>query len=174
MRRFHAVLLCAGLGGCAMTPAMETDSRFAALDEKIATDAVAQLVRLYPPAKTQFNFRQFNFANSTGAGFGQLLIAKLRAKGYAITETAPPPARAVLPVDLFGAVFTSRSADTKMEEPSDPVKNPEGIELGYFLDHGRSADFSRITIKIGNSMLARAYLSDNGSIAPAGAWSYKE
>ena len=54
MRILLITLLCACLGACAFQP-LTRDNPFAALDEKIATDTVNQLARLYPPAKTQFN-----------------------------------------------------------------------------------------------------------------------
>jgi hypothetical protein len=48
MRILLITLLCACLGACAFQP-LTRDNPFAALDEKIATDTVNQLARLYPP-----------------------------------------------------------------------------------------------------------------------------
>ena len=171
MRTLLMMLLCVNLGACALTPLMETDQRFAAHDEKIATDTANQLARLYPPAKTQFNV-----VASSPVSFGTMLAGKLRAKGYAVSEsrTAKTGIGAMLPQDLFGAVYPPKpvpNAETQVPPSSDPAS---GFELRYVLDHSRTADFSRITLKIGDSLLARAYLNENGVIAPAGAWTFKE
>ena len=52
-----------------------------AIEEKIATDTVNQIARLYPPAKTQLN------VVSTPDSFGALLAAKLRGRGFGVAET---------------------------------------------------------------------------------------
>lgn len=49
-----------------------------------------------------------------------------------------------------------------------------GIELLYMLVHSSAADFSRITLKVGDYLLTRAYLTNNGSIAPVGALVFEE
>lgn len=171
MRSLLMILLCVSLSACALKPFTETDNRFAIYDEKIATDTVNQLAKLYPPAKTQFNF-----VASAPVSFGTILADKLRAKGYAVSEsrTAKSGIGAMLPSDLFGAVYPPKpAADTKTQVR--PLTNPAtGIELRYVLDHSGTAELSRITLKIGGSLLARAYLADNGAIAPAGAWTFKE
>lgn len=163
MRILLMTLLCACLGACAFQPKTR-DNPFAALDEKIASDTVNQLARLYPPAKTQFSL-----VVSDPENFGALLADRLRAKGYALSEKTEERSR-IMPPDTFGAVFSPKPAD----EGNLPVKTsaPDGIELRYVLNH--SADLSRVTMVIGRAMLARAYLVENGAIAPAGAWTFKE
>ncbi|WP_143002913.1 hypothetical protein [Nitrosospira sp. Nsp1] len=42
------------------------------------------------------------------------------------------------------------------------------------LVHSSAADFSRITLKVGDYLLTRAYLTNNGSIAPVGALVFEE
>lgn len=170
MRTLLMMLLCASLGACALAPIKEAAPRFAAHDEKIATDTANQLAKLYPPAKTQFNV-----VASSPVSFSAMLADKLRAKGYAVSEsrTAKSGIGAILPGD-FGAVFPRNpapAANTPAPSGSDAAT---GIELSYVLDHAATAEFSRITVKIGGSVLARAYLADNGAIAPAGAWTFKE
>lgn len=170
MRTLLMMALCLSLGACALAPIKEADPRFAVYDEKIATDAANQLAKLYPPAKTQLNV-----VASSPVSFGTLLADKLRAKGYAVSEsrTAKTGISAILPGD-FGAVFPRKPAPAaKPSAPSGPDA-ATGLELRYVLDHAGTVDFSRITVKIGDSVLARAYLADNGAIAPAGAWTFKE
>lgn len=171
MRSLLITLLCAGLGACALQPVTEGDKRFVAHDEKIASDTANQLARLYPPAKTQFNF-----VFSAPTSFGTLLAGKLRAKGYALSESRVVEKGGlamILPQDTFAASFSpKRATDDKTPVQSQPDKT--GIELRYAIDHAPAADFSRITVKIGHALLARAYIGDNGTIAPAGAWTFKE
>ena len=168
MRNLVPLLLCMGLGACAH-PLMKADQPPSPLDEKIASDAVAHLARLYPPAKTQFNLE------ATGhQAFAALLAEKLRARGYAIAEAAPVKTgfRTLLGSDTFGDVYPPKPAVAA--PPASAPQPLPGIALRYALDHSRAGDFSRITLKIGNSLLARAYVSDNGTLAPAGAWTFRE
>jgi hypothetical protein len=171
MRRCLMLLLCASLVACAANPLMKADQPPSPLDEKIASDAVTQLTRLYPPAKTQFNV-----VPSAPGGFGALLASKLRAKGYAVAEsrTVKTGIGAIVPGDWFGTVYPPKPV-TETKTDVRPVATPAtGSELSYVLDHSRTGDFSRITLKVGNSLLARAYVSDNGTLAPAGAWTFRE
>ncbi|WP_025041281.1 hypothetical protein [Nitrosospira briensis] len=164
MRILLIALLCACLGACAFQP-LTRGNPFAALDEKIATDTVNQLARLYPPAKTQFSL-----VVSDPESFGALLANRLRAKGYALSEKAERPR--IMPPDTFGAVFSPKPADDS-NMPAQSLATEPGIELRYVLNHS-GRDFSRITMVIGRAVLARAYLIENGTIVPAGAWTFKE
>ena len=170
MRTLLMMLLCASMGACALAPIKEADPRFAAHDEKIATDTANQLAKLYPPAKTQFNF-----VASSPMSFGMILADKLRAKGYAVSEarTEKTGIGAILPGD-FGAVFPRKPVPAAKTPAPSGSNAATGIELRYVLDHSGTAEFSRITLEIGDSLLARAYLNENGVIAPAGAWTFKE
>ena len=164
MRILLIALLCACLGACAFQP-LTRNNPFAALDEKIATDTVKQLARLYPPAKTQFSL-----IVSDPESFGALLADRLRAKGYALSEkTERSP---IMPHDTFGAAFSPKPADNR-NMPAQTLATEPGIKLRYVLDHS-GRDFSRITMIIGGAVLARAYLIENGAIAPAGAWTFNE
>jgi hypothetical protein len=140
------------------------DNPFAALDEEIASDTVNQLARLYPPARTQFSL-----VVSDPESFGALLADRLRAKGYALSEKTEEKTR-TMPPDTFSAVFSPKPANEGNMQAKPSAS--EGIELRYVLNH--SADLSRVTMIIGRAMLARAYLVENGAIAPAGAWTFKE
>ncbi|SEP42616.1 hypothetical protein [Nitrosovibrio sp. Nv6] len=171
MRSLFITLLCASLGACALQPTSEGDKRFASYDEKIASDTANQLARLYPPARTQFNF-----VFSAPTSFGTLLAGKLRAKGYALSESRAVEKGGlamILQQDTFGASFSPKPA-TDDKTPAQSPADKTGIELHYAIDHSPAADFSRITVKIGHAMLARAYVGDNGTVAPAGAWTFKE
>lgn len=171
MRTLFILFLIATLGACASDPLVKKDRSHFSRDEKIATDAVDQLMRIYSPAKTQFNVIE-----STPVDFGALLVQKLRAKGYAVAEfkLRTKDIGAVFENDSFGATYPTKPADQAAEMPRVPAWRSPGIELRYVLVHSRAPDFSRITLKIGNSLLARAYLTDNVSIAPAGVWIFEE
>jgi hypothetical protein len=169
MRRYLILLFCASLGACAH-PLMQADQPITPHDEKIAADTVNHLARLYAPAKTQFNLEA-----AEHQAFAALLADKLRAKGYAIAELAPAKTgfRTLLARDTFGDVYPPKPANSI---PSIIPATPPGpgIALRYMLDHSHTGDFSRITLKVGNSLLARAYVSKNGTLAPAGAWTFRE
>ena len=69
--------------------------------------------------------------------------------------------------------FISAKTGRYRHVPRLPFPAGVGIALRYALDHSHAGDFSRITLKVGNSLLARAYVSANGTaLAPAGAWTF--
>ncbi|MEP6606538.1 MAG: hypothetical protein ABJA60_10545 [Nitrosospira sp.] len=169
LSRVCVLLLCGTFAACANNPLLKKDRGIPVYDEKIASDAVTRLASLYPPAKTQFNLEAL-----APEGFAALLAAKLRAKGYAVSETkrAAQGIEKILPGDAFGTVFSPATND-KTPVQSRP-ENSTGIALRYALDYSPTEDLSRITLKVGNSLLARAYITVDGTIAPAGAWTYRE
>ena len=82
MHRVLLILLCAHLSACAGLPQPAgKDAGNPAFEERIATDTVNQIARLYPPARTQLN------VVSTPDSFGALLAAKLRGRGFGVAET---------------------------------------------------------------------------------------
>lgn len=174
------ILLCGHLSACASLPQPAgKDAGNPALEERIATDTVNQIARLYPPARTQLN------VVSTSDSFGALLAAKLRGRGFGVAETIEAKLK-VLPF-AFHDDFHMR-ADIQADQDNKSQRAVPGLELRYQLDvamrvegargaKGVQADsLSRITVKIGSAVLARAYLSDNndpGAVAAAGAWTYR-
>ncbi len=170
MSPIFLLLLCGMLAACANNPLLKKDRGIPAYDDKIASDAVTRLASLYPPARTQFNLEAH-----TSEGFGSLFAEKLRAKGYAVSESAPAKTAfgTLFPGDTFNEVYSPKPsiAATHVVPAFPPAP---GIALRYVLDHSSTGDLSRITLKVGNSLLARAYLAIDGTIAPAGAWTYRE
>ena len=144
------LFLSAGLAGCAST---EPYGNFlganapATLNETLAADTVKQLVTLYPPASTRFDLGQ-----PTPDAYGSALVESLRIKGYAILEFEPDEAA--------------------------PTDNPNaagpGLNLRYVLDAPASTNLYRVTLMVGSQSLSRAYVAQNDSVAPAGAWVRKE
>ena len=59
-------------------------SAVANLNETIVADTVKQLIQLYPPASTRFDFGQ----PATDA-YGTQLVQSLRLNGYALSEFVP-------------------------------------------------------------------------------------
>lgn len=168
-----AVLLCTLLAGCAGLHAPQPENRNMAADDRIATDTANQLARLYPPAKTQFNL-----VLSDPQGFGTMLSDKLRAKGYAVSETKEKASR--FPFDAFGAAFQPKADIGGGQETALPKTGPgtaagaaTAIELRYILNEARMDPLLRIMVKIGDARLARAYLADQGNVAAAGAWTFR-
>jgi hypothetical protein len=143
------------LAGCATPPTPYGNfigQAPAGYDRTIAEDAVRQLAAVYPPAATRFEVRQ-----ATHDAFGRLLMASLRAKGYAVREAGPTSV-------AQGA--TARS-EAGVAAAAGPV-----LPLRYVLD--RPADLVRVTLMIGDQSLTRAYLAQNDALRPAGAWVRKE
>jgi hypothetical protein len=165
-------LLCAFLGACAGLPGTtqpsSRDAASAAFEERIATDAVKQIARLYPPARTRLNV-----VSAVPDYFGAQLATKLRAQGFGVSETVEAKPKTF----LFSFNQEFRPKPDTPEPDNAVVAAPSGLELRYLLDHARANSFSRITVRIGNAVLARAYLTDHGdrgALAPAGAWIYRE
>ena len=121
----------------------------AALDQKVAGDAIRQLVTLYPPASTQFYLAQ-----PTLDAFGTALVAGLREKGFALME-AQAGSRSTIAANVSSA-------------------GTGGLELHYLLDRPGAGDLYRLTLAIGTQRLSRPYLIQNGTPHAAGAWVRKE
>jgi hypothetical protein len=156
MRDAAWILVCTvGLAGCASTPPPYGNfiqEAPAGVNRAVAEDAVRQMAALYPPANTRFDLQQ-----PTPDLFGQLFTTSLRAKGYAVqdaTSERKVPGR------------------TKSSEGEVPAGTASAVPLRYVLD--RAADLYRITLLVGDQSLTRAYLAQNGTVHPAGAWVRKE
>lgn len=155
------ILLMVGLTGC-IAP-IEPYGNFigyapSSLNETLAADTVKQLVTLYPPASTRFNFGQ-----TTPDTYGTLLVELLRAEGYALLEFKPAP-----------------TTETTRQEPT--ADTLSGLNLHYVLDvqardvpDGQGhTNFYRVTVIVGPTSLSRAYKVQDGVVFPAGAWVRKE
>jgi len=174
--RHLALLLCFALAfilaSCASLQETRLQNRNTLADDKIALDATNQLVRLYPPAKTQFNL-----IVTEPREFGELLAVKLRTKGYAVSETVKT--KKVFFADTFAGFQQKPGTQSNepqarsMEAPTAPAAVGEGTELSYTLDTPEHASLYAITVKVGNSYLSRAYLPDARGVAAAGAWTYR-
>lgn len=165
-----AILLATFLAGCAgLQGPLHPENRNVAFDEKITTDTVNQLARIYPPAKTQFNL-----VLAYPHGFGMMLADKLRTRGYAVSESAEE--KKGFSLDAFGATFQPnlRSESGRETASTKPGAGAvTGTELRYTLDDARTDPLLRITVKVGGAYLARAYLADNGDVTAAGAWTFR-
>ncbi|PTQ79433.1 conjugative transfer protein TrbH [Nitrosospira multiformis] len=169
MRSLIPLLLCLVLAGCASLQETRQQNRNSLADDRIAQDATNQLAQLYPPAKTQFNL-----GLSEPREFGKLLAAKLRTRGYAVSETVKT--KRVLFADTFAGF--QQKPGVQSDEPQargmeTPTAAGQGTELSYTLDTPEHASLYAITLKVGNSYLSRAYLPDAKGVAAAGAWTYR-
>lgn len=143
MNRLLALMICgAGFFGCAATNRTGdfTSNASAGLIEGIAADTTKQLETLYPPAQTQFSIGQ---PVSKSDVFGSIIVASMRAKGYAIQEFAP---------------------------------SPGVMKLQYVIDKptAKMPDLYRIKLKVDGVTLTRAYVAQNNTARPAGAWARME
>lgn len=140
-------LLLVGLAGCATNQPYGNFAQNspASYDQKMADDAVAQLVAVYPPASTRFDLLQL-----TPDAFGASLVESLRAKGYALLEFKP-------------------AAEAATATPT-----AGSLPLRYVLDQAPSSNLYRVTLLVGSQSLTRAYVEQDGSVFAAGAWVRKE
>lgn len=127
----------------------------ASFNQKLASDAIKQLVALYPPASTRFNIAQ-----STPDPFGTALVAGLRGKGYAVRESNP-----------VGATQPAAPSDKTASSPETGVG---GLDLRYLVDQQGTGNLYRLTLAIGSQSLTRAYVAQNDSAQAAGSWVRKE
>ena len=160
MTAFVPTLLLAWLAGCAAPAPKPLYGNFvqsapAALNQRIADDAVKQLVSVYPPARTRFELQ-----HDTPDPFGALLADGLRTKGYALLEYTPSPAQAK-------AVEQAQPLDQA-------AKQPASLPLRYVVDQAGGSNLYRLTLLVGAQRLTRAYMTQDDQVNPAGAWARKE
>jgi hypothetical protein len=156
-----AVLCSIGfvLTGCAAMPGATSQDKLygnhaaapAAFDQKVASDAIRQLVSLYPPASTRFNLAQ-----PTSDAFGTALVAGLRERGFALMDAQ------------------AGSGSTMAADANGASTGAGGLELRYLLDRPGAGDLYRLTLAIGTQRLSRPYMIQNGTPYAAGAWVRKE
>lgn len=136
------------LAGCASTGQYGNFVPDAANQQQLATDAVQQLAKLYPPAQTRFELHQ-----ATPDAFGMALTSSLRERGYALLEFNP--------------------ADKAQVSPA-PASASTSMPLRYVLDQAGTTNLYRLTLLVGNQSITRPYLAENGTFVPAGYWARKE
>lgn len=165
------ILLCAHLSACVGLPHPNRfqDAGSTAFEERIATDTVNQIARLYPPAKTQLNV-----TSDAPDSFGSLLTAKLRGRGFGVAETIEAKSEA-FPFTFNHEFRPKPGSPADKEQENKPSRAAPGLELRYQLDQAQAGAFSRITVRIGSAVLARAYVPDvdERGAAPVGAWTYR-
>ena len=132
-----------------MTNASPTQERL------LAEDSTRQLVLLYPPASTRLEFGQI-----VSDDFGKHLVELLRSQGYALQEVQPM-------ADTPPIANTALSAAS----PSDAATS---TPFNYVLDAIASPKLYRVTLRLGTQTITRAYVPQNETIHPAGAWVRKE
>jgi type IV secretion system protein TrbH len=159
MQKLAIIALVGFLGGaitgCASTASYEygnfvLPSAPANLNETIVADTMKQITTLYPPASTRFDLAQ-----PTTDAYGAKLVQSLRLNGYALSEFVPPAA-------------------ANGTNPSGTVSASSGISLRYILDAPEGLNLYRVTVMIGSQSLSRAYLVQNQTVSPAGAWARRE
>jgi len=171
MRYFLSLACLFALTGCMSTSQY---GNFATatpvINQKLATDTVKQLVALYPPASTRFTL-----IAPTPDTYGQTLLSSLRAKGYSIVEFNAGPS-SQLPLV---------AARSEGPDPATAYASSVSLALGYVIDTAPGSSFYRVgsatdtglyrvTVLVGKQSLTRAYLLQNNTVYPAGAWARKE
>ena len=150
------LLLSLSVAGCVGQPSYGnfTDRKSHIDQQKIAEDAVDQLVTLYPPAHTRLQIKQ-----PTPDVFGQALTRQLRQHGYALIEF-------------------NRRADKSRRQQSDNQalqNNNSHIEpLHYVFDRFVDTELYRVTLFLGSQSLTRAYSKEKGKTVAAGHWVHRK
>jgi hypothetical protein len=143
-----AAMAVLALAGCATTSQYGNYLPSATIEQQngFASEAVKQLAKRWPPAKTRLELKQ-----ATPDAFGIALVKGLRENGYAILEYSPK----------------------QTEDPS--ITEANILPLRYALDQIGSDDANiyRLTLLVGNESLTRPYIEQNGSVIP-GYWTHKE
>lgn len=148
-------LLTGFLTGCVTvpeTPTVGTTIPPTIDPQRLATDAVQQLVALYAPTQTRLDLQQV----ATDA-LGQSLLPRLRDEGYAVRE--------------FAAVS---STDPAAQPATRGTDVGAGLPFRYVLDQVGAADFYQLTLRVGAQSLTRPYQVKDGALVPAGYWVRKE
>ncbi len=127
--------------------------------QKLAADAVKQIAKIWPPAKTKFELQ-----HAATDPFGVAMVKSLRDSGYALTEYKK----------------NSESANSETKGFSSSSAASTGNKLGaqiyplnYVLDQAGD-DLYRLTLSVGPQSITRPYLDRNGVFEPAGSWMRKE
>lgn len=144
--------LIAGLSGCATnSPYGNYSAAPATYGKTMASDTVAHLVTIYPPALTRWNIMQ-----PADDAYGTALVALLRGRGYSVNEYSPEAA--------------------KKAQPANQTAYTPGVDLRYVVDSlAPAADLYRVTVVVGSQPISRAYIPQkNGTVAAAGSWARKE
>ncbi len=146
-RLLVAFLLLSSLSGCATLRNEHFSTPLSVeLGNSLAADAIKHLQILYPPAHTTFNLAQ---AVPKTDNFGTSLVLKMREKGYGVQTSNLTPSR----------------------------QAAEGLSTLYTVDKPTSRVFAglyRVQLKIGKTILTRAYTAANNTAIPAGAWAKME
>lgn len=123
-------------------------------DQYLAEDAAKKLTALLPPATTKLDLLQ-----PCQDAFGKSFVSLLRAKGYAVQES------------------TNSTADKQERAPATASSSNTAlgsIPINYLLDTIDTPVLYRLTLRIGDQSLSRAYQPQGASIHPASAWIRRE
>ena len=155
MRKIATLALLATLAGCASKPYGNfIENAPLSTNQTLAADTVKQLVSVYPPASTRFNL-----VHETPDAYGRALISSLRAKGYALQE---------------GGEQSAKEAEAAKSAVAAANSAVQGLSLSYVIDNPPETNLYRVTLKVGYQSLTRAYVAQNNTVHPAGAWTRKE
>lgn len=164
-KTFLATVFAASLAGCAASPPYGNFIQDSTViqNQAMATDAVAQLVKLHLPARTRLDMQQ-----DTPDAFGIALVEDLRAQGYAVME---------FPLDgsnTLAAPDVTLSAMDTIPMPSSAAPQLRTYPLRYVLDQFPGSPMYRVILIVGPQSLTRAYVAQNDAVVAASAWVRKE
>lgn len=141
MKQIFMFALLIVMCGCASQRyGMFTEAKATSID-RITDDSVNELVIHYKPAKSHLIIREHH-----QDAFGKSLIAKMRKRGYSITEC-----------NDYQACEELQKSDKTL------------VTLNYVLDRQSDSELMRVLLNVGTESLARAYSDDMA----AGPWDYR-
>lgn len=178
MRKLAILALLLSLTGCASSPYGNfAENSTPVINQKLAAETVKQLVRVYPPASTRFNM-----GIATPDAYGKTLVATLRARGYSVLEFNPEGANeaTTTPRPAVATTFPGSAALNLryiVDSPINTEQSTTSHRVTGSVDGQESApanNLYRVTVLVGSQSLTRAYITQNSSVYPVGAWARKE
>jgi hypothetical protein len=152
------LLIIITMSGCAKKTLQGNYLQTTSADQqqKLAGDAIKQIIKLWPPAKTKFEMQ-----HAATDPFGLAMVKSLRNSGYALTE--------------YKKASESTKSKVKGSSAAASISNKSVAQvypLNYVLD--QAGDLYRLTLSVGPQSITRPYLDRNGVFEPAGSWIRKE
>lgn len=155
MHKIVTLALLATLAGCASKPYGNfAENASLTTNQTLAADTAKQLMAVYPPASTRLNL-----VHEAPDAYGRTLVSTLRAKGYALQEITDQQPKGEAPKPIKAATVY----------PAGP-----GLSMSYVIDNPPETNLYRVTVTVGYQSLTRAYVAQNNTVQPAGAWTRKE
>lgn len=151
---------CAWTSGDNSAPDPHSTALAAQAQYQMANEAVAQVVKLHPPAKVRIALLQ-----PATDSFGAALLENLRESGYAVIEETTAN-----PVQTQGTQARTEAIQGHQVAPGQAPL----VQLAYVLEPATDPTLYRMTLFLNQQSLSRLYWSGDDKPRAAGHWLYRE